>query len=287
MLSPGIPNADLGALDRLPLELVTQIFYPLDIRSLFKFRQVSLRANQVVASFHEYQILISYGLNVLCALLRTRLGIYVTLFDFYRAIRTKACALCDQFGAFIFLPTWSRCCFECLKHAPETQMEMRDTVQKRFRLTPQESSEIRTFKPLPGVYSKNGYWQVSDTKIASAQRARLILREKTVGDIHAMTKDPLPSIGSSSSYRFMASCTLPFVDPRTGVVEHGISCAGCYSPWQRFGPALEDWVHIARDKIYSHESFLNHFKWCKQAQLLYQSSEDGMIEPIERAEMAG
>ena len=59
-------------------------------------------------------------------------------------------------------------------------------------------------------------------------------------------------------YNYMGSCALPYYDKLTGDVEHGISCAGC-----------------KRDKVYSREGLLEHFKWCKQAQLLWNSTHGG------------
>ena len=254
----------------------------LDVCSLFKFRQINLRAMQLVASLHEYQVTISHGLNPLCALLRTQLGLNVTLSDFYDVICTKNCALCSQFGGFVFLPTWVRCCFECLREASETRIETLASVKRRLRLTRQELSKVGSFRPLPGVYSLEECRHKLRARLVSIQRAILVSERGTVDKGQGQTRSL--NVGLISKFRFMASCALPFFDIHTGIVEHGISCAGCQLAIERDigGARGKEWVSVARDKVYSPEGFLEHFKWCEQAQFLYDSSENGTIEPTER-----
>ncbi|KAK3361002.1 hypothetical protein B0T24DRAFT_513652, partial [Lasiosphaeria ovina] len=96
-------NTGLGSLDQLPLELLYDILLRLDMYSIFNFRQTNLKSRETVDSLKEYQAVVSHGLNLLCALLRTRLAISVSLSDFYRAFCTKACTLCGEFGGSISL----------------------------------------------------------------------------------------------------------------------------------------------------------------------------------------
>lgn len=79
----------LGALDRLPLERLYETLFQLDVYSLFKFRQVNLRSRQMIDSLKQYRMIVSHGLNLVCALLRTRLAIDISLLDFYNALARK------------------------------------------------------------------------------------------------------------------------------------------------------------------------------------------------------
>lgn len=106
-------------------------------------------------SLKEYQMVVSHGPNVLCALLRTRLAVDVSLFDFYHALCSKGCAFCGEFSGFISLLTWNRCCFKCLQGAPEIQLQTLAAVRKQFHLSKAELGRLRLCKPLPGVYSMN------------------------------------------------------------------------------------------------------------------------------------
>lgn len=99
-------NAGLGSLNRLPLELLHDTLFRLDMHSLFKFRQINQASRQIVDSLKKYQMVVSHGLNLFCALLRTRLAGGISLLDFYNALCMKACTLCGEFSGFISLITW-------------------------------------------------------------------------------------------------------------------------------------------------------------------------------------
>lgn len=98
-------TSKLGSLDQLPTELLHDIIYRLDMPSLLKFRQTNLRSRQTVDAINKYQVIVSHGLNLFCALLRTRLAADVSLLDLYDALCTKACSICSESGGFIPLLT--------------------------------------------------------------------------------------------------------------------------------------------------------------------------------------
>ncbi|KAF1842493.1 uncharacterized protein K460DRAFT_380330 [Cucurbitaria berberidis CBS 394.84] len=240
----------LGSLDRLPLELLHDTLFRLDMHSLFKFRQANLRSRQTVDSLKQYQMVVSHGLNLLCALLRTRLAVGISLLDFYNALCTKACTLCGEFGGFISLLTWKRCCFKCLQEAPEFQVQTLNTARKQFHLT--KAMLICERQPRP----------LAQARPASSER--------------------------NQKFNFMGSCALPYYDKLTGKVEHGLSCAGCQLGLEKdiIGTRGEKWAFEARDKVYARDGFLQHFRWCEQAQLLWRSSGEGNNRPTELPEAA-
>ncbi|KXJ85314.1 hypothetical protein Micbo1qcDRAFT_223471 [Microdochium bolleyi] len=149
---PRTSTRGVGSLDRLPLELLHYVFLCLDMHALFNFRQTNLRSREMVDSLNQYQMVVSDGLNLFCALLRTRLADGVSLFDFYCALCTKACTFCSEFGGFISLLTWNRCCFKCLQHAPEIQVRALATFGKQFHLAKTDLGQLRSFKTLPGTF---------------------------------------------------------------------------------------------------------------------------------------
>jgi hypothetical protein len=277
-------NVGLGALDRLPLELLYDTLFCLDTYSLFKFRQTNLRSRQTVDSLKQYRMVVSHGLNLLCALLRTRLAISIPLFDFYNALCTKACALCGEFGGFISLLTWKRCCFKCLQGAPETQVQTLTAVRKQFHLTKVELDQLRSFKTLPGIYSMKESVHKSRIAIVSVHQAILVCRRRS----HALAQTQPASSERNQKFNLMGSCALPYYDERTGKVEHGMSCAGCQLALEKdiIGTRGEKWAFEARDKVYARDGFLEHFRWCEQAQLLWRSSGEGNNRPTELPEAA-
>lgn len=276
------PHQGLGSLDRLPLELLYDLLLYLDLHSLFKFRQTNLGSRQRVDSLREYQLVVSHGLNLFCALLRTGLANGVSLFDFYYALCTKACTLCGEFAGFISLLPWIRCCFNCLQVAPETQVQTLAAVRKQFHLTKAEMNQLRSFKTLPGIYTMWESLYKSRITVVSAHQAKLVFRQQS----RALAQTQAVGSGRTEKFKFMGSCALPYYDRRTGSVEHGMSCAGCQLALEKriIGSRGEVWVYEVRNKIYAQDGFLNHFRWCEQAQLLWRTSHEGNKEPPELPE---
>ena len=273
-------NAGLGSLDRLPPELLYDVLLHMDMQSLFNFRQTNLRSRLAVDSLKQYQMVVSHGLNLLCALLRTRLASGISLFDFYSALCTKVCALCGEFGGFMSLLTWTRCCFPCLHVALETQVQTLAVARKQFHLKKAQVDQLRSLKTLPGRYT---IWE-SEYKariaVVSLHQAILVSGQQPPAP-PAIARTRSANWGRNKKFNFMASCALPYYDARTGGVEHGMSCAGCQLALEKdiIGSRCEDWAFEARDKVYARDGFLEHFQWCEQAQLLWRSSEGGNKRP--------
>lgn len=281
---PRTANVGLGSLDRLPLELLHETLSSLDMHSLFKLRQTNLRSRQIVDSYKPFQLVISHGLNLFCALLRTRLANEISLIDFRNALCTKACSLCGEYGGFMSLPSWTRCCFKCLKEAPETQVQTLASARKQFYLTKADAARLRSFKTLPGVYTMDESEYKSRIAVVSAHQTSLICTQRP----QAPSQVQPVSSERNKKFNFMGSCALSYYDKSTGKVEHGMSCAGCQLALEKgiIGARSEDWASEARDKLYARDGFLEHFRWCEQAQLLWISSDEGGKRPPELPEFA-
>lgn len=216
-------NVGVGSLDRLPLELLFDTLYRLDMHSLFRFRQINQRSRQMVDSLQQYQRVVSHGLNLFCALLRTRLAVHISLLDFYNALCTKACGFCGEFGGFISLLIWKRCCFNCLQWSSETQVRTLASVRKQFHMTKAELDQLGSFKALPGIYSMNESVQNSRITVVSLHQATLACRRQPP----RLPQAQPAGLNRNQKINFMGSCALPYYDKQTGRVERGISCAGC------------------------------------------------------------
>jgi len=105
---------------------------------------------------------------------------------------------------------------------------------------------------------------------------------------HALSQAQLANSRQNQKFNFMGSCALPYYDRRTSRVEYGMSCAGCQLALEKgiIGSRGEKWAFEARDKVYAQDGFLEHFRWCEQAQLLWRSSGEGNNRPTELPEAA-
>lgn len=83
---------------------------------------------------------------------------------------------------------------------------------------------------------------------------------------------------SYANLPFMATTALPYLDRASGRVEEGISCSGCQVSLEvtlteesRLRP---DGLGI-RDRVYSHEGFIGHFRECMKAQEVWKLRKNG------------
>ncbi|PTB63861.1 hypothetical protein BBK36DRAFT_1125562 [Trichoderma citrinoviride] len=277
-----VAQTGLGVLDRLPVELLLQALRHMDMQALFNLRRVNLRARQMVDSLKEYRAVVSHGLTAYCALLRMRLAAHVTLLDFYRVLCAQDCAFCGKFGGFVFLPSWIRCCFECIEEDPETRMVTVAEARRLFRLSRAEVGRQRACQTMPGIYSTGLY---STDKSYQRGRLRLVPYFPAMKEFGDRLETGVPRSRHrpfwEPAHNFMSSCELPYYDPQTRAVEYGISCAGCEAraieqhPGQASRPADAPW-----DGVFSRDNFLKHFRTCRQAQKLWESSPEAALEAI-------
>jgi hypothetical protein len=275
-------DVGIGVFDRLPLELLYHTFLCLDMNSLFKFRQTNRMARHMVDSLNEYQLVAAHGLDLFCALLRTQLARIISLSDFYKSLCTENCDICGQFGGFVSFLTWTRCCFKCLQEAPETQVQSLAAARKQFHLTKAKLTQMQlvSFKTLPGIYTMEESVFKRRITIVSAHQVALASH----GPYHEPMQVRRASTQIETKYNFMGSCALPYYDRGTGNIEDGISCGGCQLAIEK-DIVVGRWAFDARDKEYARNGFVEHFRWCEQAQLLWISSDEGRRRPPELPEV--
>ena len=283
------PTTSLGDLDKLPLELLTNIFLQSDIASLFQLRQVNARGHQVVNALHEYRVITKHALNAFLALLRTRMKPGVTLQDFFRLLCTQECSLCGKYGNLVYLPTWTRCCSSCLhSDAPEIRSTNAARVKRRLELSKESMRNLPRLTTLPGTYSididassRSGRLDVVPTHHAlSAFRTENSGTEPTMDMTNKITMPIVCKDTPTPMQAFMACCALPSYDLRTGQAENGVSCAGCQYFLRNIASRPHSaWAHSARESVYSYRGFLEHFAWCVYAQRLWRESKQGRIKP--------
>ncbi|KAK3317831.1 F-box domain-containing protein [Cercophora scortea] len=275
---PSAPITGLGALERLPLELLSSICFLLDIRSCFILRQVNRRAREVVSSLYNYRAVAKHGLETLRAVLRTGVARYLTISDLYRPLCLGGCRLCgSEFGGFLFLPTVTRCCFACVRESPRLWLVTLSALRRRSGMTRQRLTQMMpVMRSLPGRYMMEQKRQT--------QRWELLVREQSLEALgFAITtrrRSGVPMISPNTAiWRYMVSTPLPLLNPTTGEVQHGLSCKGCQIALEIADAhgARSAGLSENRDRVYSREGYLEHFPTCAESITLWQESEAGTV----------
>ncbi|KAM5353879.1 hypothetical protein ACJ41O_000529 [Fusarium nematophilum] len=145
--------SSLGQLDTLPAELLFLTLGLLDFKTLFRISRVSLRGKEVVEAFPPYQKVMEHAPQLLTALGKTRLLGYYSAPLILQTLRSDQCVSCFDYGAFFFLPTCERVCFECLHENRALWMITPTTAKRFFGLTERWLAQIPIMYSIPGSYS--------------------------------------------------------------------------------------------------------------------------------------
>ncbi|KAK4032322.1 hypothetical protein C8A01DRAFT_41244 [Parachaetomium inaequale] len=144
----------IGRLDSLPVELFTNILEGLDFQSLSVFSRTSVRANNAVQALPAYREVMQHARGALSVLAKTRLLAHHPASSLRRALRSRRCGGCNDFGGFLFLPTCERACVECLSRKLSFRLAMPDAIMTYFGLTEDQlTSSIPPLQVLPGNYA--------------------------------------------------------------------------------------------------------------------------------------
>lgn len=107
------PTTTLGALDTLPLELMTSILSDVDLYTLHRFQRVKWRALHVVASLPNYRAVAHDASNALYAILGLKTSKWITSRMLYEKLVNADREECGDFGCFLYLITCRRYCLSC------------------------------------------------------------------------------------------------------------------------------------------------------------------------------
>lgn len=147
-------SSTLGSLQILPLEVVYELCFLLDIRSLLSFRHVNRRAQQIVRTTCGYEAAITHALEALCIMLKTKIASWFTLYDLFKVLCTRDCHFCGSFGGFTFLPSFMRCCFSCIREDSLPSISPLSVMKKGVKASPGcPYSLVPTVRSLPDTYS--------------------------------------------------------------------------------------------------------------------------------------
>ncbi|KAF5619781.1 f-box domain protein [Fusarium sp. NRRL 52700] len=249
--------SSLGILNKLPAELLYVALSDLDFLTLTRFSRVSVRARNILRSLPAYQDLMKHAPDALAALSQTKLLHLHSACDLHAALRTECCATCLEYGAYLFLPTCERCCWQCLRSNLTRRVISPAAAGRIFALSPKMVQQLPIMFSIPGAYGVGRKPAQTSHKLVSVGAAKklavskykslanlkeVIARRKpsrqnanTIKYLEAVFldyahSDPLmvPDNGGigDDPYFGMASIPFPFL-PTRDVVDFGLWCKGC------------------------------------------------------------
>ena len=236
-------------------------------------RCLNSQSRSLIDTLPAYGDMVEHAPHILKILALTGAASLFSANRVYAALRDSRCFLCSSFGPFIYLPTSSRCCSNCLDDNIGTSTVPASDAAKHFGLSETLMRQIPVVKTVPGTYSHalsgivyEGSFPVVNVRAVST----LCLIE------HACI--PRDAINSSAldPWRYMVSAPFPFLDKRLNRVEPGILCRGCDRMGESLGNDDEGGFIKAMRASYkksrtafSEEELLRHFEECEDAKTLW------------------
>lgn len=265
--------ANNGTLDGLPLEVFQDIILLCDVLSVFRLRQTSRRAREKVDSIWQYQKATEYGLDLFRASLIANAACNIQLVDFYELLVTIPCSFCGYTARYVHFLTWKRVCRGCLKDAPEVNYVDKWKLKSKIQITDDEFAQLKVFKTAPFL-ALNRYIYYPDSQVVSTLEAMKVVGKPRDEYIEKALKE--------NSEDHLTTCVMPHLDKQGMLPDNWLSCEGCKlsrqptNPWDEvtFVESAISW------RVYDRDGFLEHFRWCKQAQIVWEEQR-GKVEEAE------
>lgn len=280
------PTASLGALDRLPIELLQEILIQLDLSTFMAFRCTNRRAKELADHLPQYKAITTNARNALRGILRIGTSRWITCKSLFEKLRTSACEHCGDFGGYLYILTCRRVCFLCFSQDKRYLPLRPGQACRKFGLERGIIQTLPCMRVIPGIYSPNekkanettlvDYESAFDAGIArhgssgavdefvaavaakklQAHRMR-VLQAQQSGSSRRTRMPPVADpfdMKSANPLRFVAIVRVPWLN-RTSQdgVEWGFYCVGC-------GRSSDFPLHWRRQ--FTPESFDQHIMQC-------------------------
>ena len=300
-----IRQPSFGSLGKLPLELLFMVFQHLTCQDLEGLHSSSTGGRIAVLAFPRYHTLLTHAPTILAILKVTRLARSFTITKVYDTFTSTLCTTCGQFGGYVFLPAFARCCMRCAEHDPEYMPISRETARKDYGVKGK-----KILDSLPQCKTIEGYYSSYYGKIQYFTQQLYLLSRGMVGAVgtpNHVRKVPRPVrsyLGENwkkAYQRYMALTPLPSFIPKSASMAEGVYCAGCvvrarehanvcsnadYCDYQALMPSnpitdganyfcgnMSGQCPLARERDTLHDSrhILTHLLDCKGAQALLKA----------------
>ncbi|KAK2784062.1 hypothetical protein FQN52_009332 [Onygenales sp. PD_12] len=172
------PIPSLGNLGTLPLELREEILMELDLDSIGKMRLLNTTSKILVDNLYAYKVLRQHAPDVLHVIHSMEMSPHLLIRQLFSEFCQPKCRVCDDFGPFIFVPTCTRCCWNCLSRRKQTRFQLvpPGEVALHTLLTRNALQSLPRMKTLPGASCGRHVYVNSVTLVSVHEAKQLSVR---------------------------------------------------------------------------------------------------------------
>jgi len=168
-----------GVLDILPAEILQTILIDqLDLATLTILRSVSRSFRHVIDTSRPYNAIVTHAPSSIRAALSLEVASAFSCRELYNTLCYEFCDYCGEFGAYLYLLTCERLCYQCFTQEPILLPMKIAHARVYWTLTSKDiqDSNIPVAQSLPGYYGAPG--------VAKPHRGRIQLVDKiAAGDV--------------------------------------------------------------------------------------------------------
>ncbi|OJJ32797.1 hypothetical protein ASPWEDRAFT_593396 [Aspergillus wentii DTO 134E9] len=285
---------------QLPVEILHQILFELDLLSLGMLRRVNTITRRLVESFPAYHLLRKHASDTLRVMDATKCTSHFPIRWLDEEFCHPWCRKCGDFGPFIYLPTISRSCFQCSLSHREYRVAAVPNLVFHFGL-----SETH-IKSLPIIYAlragkkrrrrfvdvtqakdlgKRVHGGLENMRESFQERLKaydkkyeleLEKYQKRAGDRAGRPRLCQPSYlrrvskYMSKYWRLKATTSFPYWNRQTSTLEPGAYCRACTYRWEEEeeeeedGSVLDSQPQIKKDydRAFLEADLPQHFLHC-------------------------
>ena len=321
-----IDQPSLGSLEKLPPELLCMVMGNLTCKDLEAFHSCSTGGRIAVLAFPKYHRLLEHEPTIFTILKKTRLAGSFTITKIYETFASTLCSKCGQYGGYVFLPSFTRCCIHCAETELEFLPISRDGAGKQFGVKGKSLLDnVPQLRTLRGYYSslhgKTPYYKYHPVMFSR----EAIRNVRCPGHRVALARHRQSYIGDHSikaHQRYMAIIPFSCYISKSASLAKALYCAGCaLRAWEHLPCERSDWsenrrfdksdknrphitdglgfdcsvrVHrdicslsVARDRAYDSRHILSHIEGCVSAQVLLKKKWAQYLDNIPRKSTGG
>lgn len=233
----------------------------LDFQSISRFSRVSALGRTVVESLPAYNAVMSHAPAAVAALGRTNLLSLHSVSQLLETMRSERCALCPEYGAFLFLPTCKRSCWQCLQFNASMRLITSYQARRFLGLTTKHLQRLHIVHTIPGIYGLARKQSTKSYQLFSASEATELAvsvygsSENLIARLNAKVtpRKPwlvgkfllgaasqtsggdslmVPDQGNHIDDKYFGMASIPFPSIVSGTVDRGFWCKGCR--WMHF-----------------------------------------------------
>lgn len=237
-------------------------------------------------SLPAYRDVVEHAPEVLHVLAVTDVVSMFSANQVHAAFVNHRCAFCPNFGPYLYVPSCSRCCDQCLEQDRRTATISASDAAESICVPETLLKQLPLVKVMPKLYSPStiDISPAADFLVNVPEAYQLGRRRRDNGPLDIRFNH------HQNDLRFMAATALPFFTKSINKLEWGIYCKGCDGAGTAStDPSSPLYALLCRIKnlgrvpiAYTEEGLLEHLQVCESAKKLWNQHIEEDDEALER-----